>query len=95
MQHLRFEAFLESLDDDEKEGIKDVVFNMMDSFPDEAFLDYLERPEIEAIHESYERFIEESSKKSKTFEFWSMYIRMTGIEWNKVITQLKCNRGIT
>jgi hypothetical protein len=53
------------------------VFNMMDSFPDEEFLDYLERPEIEAISESYEMFIQESSEKSKTFAFWSMYIRMT------------------
>jgi hypothetical protein len=53
------------------------VFNMMDSFPDEEFLDYLERSEIEAISESYEMFIQESSEKSKTFAFWSMYIRMT------------------
>jgi hypothetical protein len=48
MQRLRFEAFMESLDDDEKEGIELAVFNMMDSFPDDEFLDYLERPEIEA-----------------------------------------------
>ena len=78
MQCLRFEAFMESLDDDEKEGIELAVFNMMDSFPDDEFLDYLERPEIEAISESYEMFIQESSEKSKTFAFWSMYIRMTG-----------------
>lgn len=78
MQRLRFEAFMESLDDDEKEGIELAVFNMMDSFPDEEFLDYLERPEIEAISEGYEMFIQESSEKSKTFAFWSMYIRMTG-----------------
>jgi hypothetical protein len=78
MQRLRFEAFMESLDDDEKEGIELAVFNMMDSFPDDEFLDYLERPEIEAISESYEMFIQESSEKSKTFAFWSMYIRMTG-----------------
>jgi hypothetical protein len=69
---------MESLDDDEKEGIELAVFNMMDSFPDDEFLDYLERPEIEAISESYEMFIQESSEKSKTFAFWSMYIRMTG-----------------
>lgn len=78
MQRLKFEAFMESLDDDEKEGIELAVFNMMDSFPDEEFLDYLERPEIEAISEGYEMFIQESSEKSKTFAFWSMYIRMTG-----------------
>ena len=78
MPRLRFEAFMESLDDDEKEGIELAVFNMMDSFPDDEFLDYLERPEIEAISESYEMFIQESSEKSKTFAFWSMSIRMTG-----------------
>ncbi|CAB4001142.1 Hypothetical predicted protein [Paramuricea clavata] len=60
---------MESLDDDEKEGIELAVFNMMDSFPDDEFLDYLERPEIEAIGESYKMFIQESSVKSKTFIF--------------------------
>ena len=78
MDRLRFEAFLDSIDDDEREGILIIVLNMMDSFPGEAFVNNLERPEIEAICKSYEMFIQESSQKSRTFAFWSMYIRMTG-----------------
>ena len=78
MQRLRFEAFLESLDHDEKEGLELAVLDMIESFPDQEFVDWLEKPEMEAISESYETFIQELSKRSKTFAFWSMYIRMTG-----------------
>ena len=78
MERLRFEAFLDSIDDDEREGIHMLILDMMDSFPEEVFVDNLERPEIEAICESYEMFIQDSSQKSRPFAFWSMYIRMTG-----------------
>ena len=78
MERLRFEAFLDSIDDDEKEGIRMIISDMKDYFPGERFKDNLESPEVETICESYEMFIEESSKKSRTFAFWSMYIKMTG-----------------
>lgn len=85
MERLRFEAFLDSIDDDEREGIHMLILDMMDSFPEEVFVDNLERPEIEAICESYETFTQDSSQKSRTFAFWSMYIRMTG----NIIVQTK------
>ena len=85
MERLRFEAFLDSVDDDEREGIHMLILDMMDSFPEKVFVDNLERPEIEAICESYEMFIQDSSQKSRTFVFWSLYIRMTG----NIIVQTK------
>ena len=44
MERLRFEAFLDSIDDDEREGIHMLILDMMDSFPEELFVDNLERP---------------------------------------------------
>ena len=81
MQRLRFEAFLDSLEDDEKEGIHMLIQDVMDSFPSSEFFDHVRSPAIEVISESYERFIQESSEKSRTFKFWSMYIAMTGNEF--------------
>ena len=58
MQRHRFEAFLESLDHNEKEGLKLAVLDMIESFPDQEFVDWLEKPKMEAISESYETFIQ-------------------------------------
>ena len=66
MQHLRFEAFLETLDHDEKEGLELAVLDMIESFPDQEFVDWLENPEVEAISASYKTFIQALSKRSKT-----------------------------
>ena len=78
MERLRFDAFLDSLDEIEKEDINSTALDKMDSFPSETFVDFSERPEVQAILLSYERFIQESSQRSSTFAFWSMYIRMAG-----------------
>ena len=69
MQRLRFEAFLESLDRDEKEGLELAVLDMIESFPDQEFVDRLEKPEMEAISESYETFIQDYQKDPKHLRF--------------------------
>jgi hypothetical protein len=78
MQRLRFEAFLDSLEDDEREGINSLILDIIDSFPGNEFLEYVEGPSVETITERYEEFICDSSQKSRTFAFWSMYLRMAG-----------------
>ncbi len=87
IQRLRFEAFLDSLEDDEREGINSLLLDIMDSFPGNEFLEYVEGPVIEAITERYEQFICNSSQKSTTFAFWSMYLRMTG-KGVKIVTEM-------
>lgn len=79
MERLWFEAFLESLDDNERRSINLVVSEMMESFPESAFFGFIESPEIEAICQNYESFVQNESAKSRTFAFWSMYLRMTGV----------------
>ena len=87
MQRLRFEAFLDSLEDDEREGINSLLLDIMDSFPGNEFLEYVEGQAIEAITERYEEFICDSSQKSRTFAFWSMCLRMTGMVV-KIVTEM-------
>ena len=83
MQRLRFEAFLENLTDGEKEDrIMELVSDMSDAFPDKTFHYLVECPVFEEIANEYERFIIDASSKSRTFSFWTMYIKMTG-EFNQ------------
>ena len=42
---------------------------MIESFPDQEFVDWLEKPEMEAISESYETFIQELQKDPKHLRF--------------------------
>lgn len=79
MERLRFQAFLDALDDDEQESIYKTILDLMDCFAEGTFVNGMQSPQIEAIVGSYEEFIENSSKKSKTFAFWNMYIKAIGM----------------
>ena len=79
MEQLRFESYLDSLDEEEKDAIVSAVSKAMDLFPSEEFHDFLGCPEMEKIYENYNNFIKESWEKSRTFAFWTMYIKMTGM----------------
>ena len=78
MEQLRFESYLDSLDEEDKDGIVSAVSKAMDLFPNEEFHDFLECPEMEKIYENFNIFIKGSCEKSRTFAFWTMYINMTG-----------------
>ena len=78
-QRLRFETFLDSLDVAEQESIRTFVEAMRDVFPKQEYNDELFSDEFETICDKYESFVEETSRKSKTFAFWSTYLKMTGI----------------
>ena len=78
MERLRFEAFMDTLDEENQEHICASVQKVMSCFPEQEFVNSLHSSEIETIARLYQSFIEKSSEKSKTFAFWSMYIRMIG-----------------
>ena len=78
-QCLRFNTFLDSLDVAEQEAIRTFVEAMGDDFPKQQYKDQLLSQEFETICDKYESFVEETSHKSKTFAFWSIYLKMTGI----------------
>ena len=79
LQRLRFEEFLYSLDDASQEDISSFVATMKKAFEEEDQLhEYINSEQMEQLCERYEAFIAESSAKSLTFAYWSMYIQMTG-----------------
>ena len=78
LQRLRFQSFLDSITDENQE-LASFIESMARSFPDDEFLNkYVESPMMQKILDSYELFINDMSSKSRTFAFWSMYIKMTG-----------------
>lgn len=87
MQRLRIEEFLDTLDDDSQEKISSFIVTMRKSFEEEDQLDkYINSEQMQHFCESYDAFITESSAKSQTFAYWSMYIQMIG---NSLVKFLK------
>jgi hypothetical protein len=78
LQRLRFEAFLEALDDESRENVQLVVQAAWDTFFEDKLNDFIQSDQFADLIDRYDNFIAESSATSKTFAYWSIYIRMTG-----------------
>ena len=78
LQRLRFQAFLDDLEEEKEGRIMEFLCEMSDSFPEKNFRDRVESQVFEEICDEYENFILDASVKSRTFSFWSMYIKMMG-----------------
>ena len=78
IERLRFEAFIDQLEGEEKECLPSFLNDMVDVFPKEEFREYVTSTHFQEVFEEYERFVLESYSRSRTFAFWTMYIRMTG-----------------
>ena len=78
LQRLRFEAFLDTLDEEYQESIFSLIMTMRDSFTEGRFQERMKSQLCDDIVVKYEAFVSESSTKSKTFAYWSMYIKLTG-----------------
>ena len=78
LQRLRFEAFLETLDDKSRDSVYLLIMEMENSFHEDRLHDRIASQDFEDLFVQYETFIAKSSVKSKTFAYWSMYIKMAG-----------------
>ena len=78
LQRLRFEAFVQTLEDELKEYIQSTVEAAGEAFFGEKLKNFIESEEFAGLIDRYNSFIKESLAASKTFAYWSMYIRMAG-----------------
>ena len=74
MQRLRFDAFFDQLDEVKQERFCFIHRGIVEHFPERSH-QFTENPVTEEIHNQYQDYILESSRRSQTFSFWSM---MTG-----------------
>jgi hypothetical protein len=69
---------LEALDGESRENVQLVVQAAWDTFFEDKLNDFIQSDQFADLIDRYDNFIAESSATSKTFAYWSMYIRMTG-----------------
>ena len=70
LQQLRFEAFVETLEDELKKYIQSIVEAAGDAFFGDKLKNFIESEEFAGLIHRYNSFIEESSAASKTFAYW-------------------------
>ena len=78
LERLRFETFLDTLEEESRERILSLTMDLRDSFNEGKFHEYLESQPFNELFLEYEKFVAKSSGKSKTFAYLSMYMKMAG-----------------
>ena len=69
---------METLDDESRDSIYLLIMDLEDSFFEDGLHDRIASQEFENLFVQYETFITEASAKSKTFAYWSMYLKLIG-----------------
>ena len=76
LQRLRFEAFLDCLDDEDSDQVVAVATDMLNNFQTDSFHEEINGESFLDIKETYQKFIEEESKENPTFAFCSSYLEI-------------------
>ena len=79
LQRLRWEAFLESLPEDNVKSVQDLIVSFCVAFKETpgSFAEIVkDNKDLAAILKRYKAFVEEQSAGNQNFQFWSTYIDM-------------------
>ena len=76
LERLRFEAFLDGLD--EEYQVFSLIMTMQDFFTEGRLQELVDCDLFHNLILKYDVFVASSSAQSKTFAYWSMYIKLTG-----------------
>ena len=77
LERLRFEAFMDTLDDGYHNQVIPFLKTLQESFPHDV-KEKVESDEFDNLLKCCETFIGDSKANSKTFSYWSVYTEMTG-----------------
>ena len=77
-ERLRFEAFLDGLDEEYQASVFLLIMTMQDSFTEGRLQELVDCELFHDLILKYDAFVASSSAQSKTFAYWSMYIKLTG-----------------
>ena len=76
LQRLRFQAFMDSLCNEDSTKITAVVCHLFEDFPSEHFEAKVRMEAFSEVLTMYEQFVVRESEKSPTFSLWSSYLEM-------------------
>lgn len=79
LHRLRFQAFLDSVSDEESASVFSVVSDLLNNFPSDNFQEKLAAEPFSEILDKYEDFVAKESECNPTFSLWSTYLEMIGI----------------
>lgn len=79
LQRLRFEAFLESMNEDERTNALKTVDQIKNAYAEGTLMSLTQSLEICDLHQRYLNFVTERSNSHGTFEYWSQYIEMVQV----------------
>ena len=80
LERFRFEAFLLTLTDNEASSIAITLEELAKNAYEILFEEMLDSPLMNAINERYNKFISQNRCRNPTFDFWSSYIDIVGME---------------
>ena len=75
MEHMRWQAFLKTLSEEEQEQASDLMKKLQDSFPSDEHKQIVSGEQFDGLQSKYTTFVINQST-SPTFAFWSSYIDM-------------------
>ena len=75
MEHMRWQAFLKTLSEEEQEQASDLMKKLQDSFPSDEHKQIVSGEQFDGLQSKYTKFVINQST-SPTFAFWSSYIDM-------------------
>ena len=79
MERIRFQCFIDSLSNEDKDQVLDVLISLNTSFPGAAFSHCVQSEDYNRCITLYNAFIREHRQKSPTFDVWSSYIEMVQV----------------
>ena len=79
LQKLRFDSFLQSLDEEEELAVNSTLRDLRNAFENDEFENMLNSFSMGVVERRYSNFVEQCRRDNPTFDFWSTYIDMIGI----------------
>ena len=79
LHRLRFQTYLDSLEEVEANRILIILTDLDVLFPSESFSACCDTADFKNIVDQYEEFVVVTSRQNPTFAFWSSYIEMVQI----------------
>ena len=76
LQRVHFKAFLSTMTEAEQIQTCNVIKDMTEKYPEDAFLAAVKSDEFNQICERYAEYVNQGNSACKTFALWSSYIEM-------------------
>ena len=79
MERTRWQCFMDSLGDHDRDHVSDVMMRLHTAFPGSAFSECVQSEDYRHCMTLYHTFIGEQCQRSSTFAVWSSYIEMVQV----------------